>query len=186
MAEAPKNRRSNAREMGGAPFPDANENGRVESWNRVARESYGRAVYYLDRARRCYLDAYLKPFEISSAHIPILTYLWEGHDGDTQSVIASVVGVDPATVTRVSQKLEELGYLERSVSGRDSRALCLRLTDLGWALADSFQPIDTAWTQQITSHLSDRRRQEILDEMQEITVRARAVCTSAKLSGPGC
>ena len=132
MTEAPKKSRSNIRELGGAPFPEAPRDERVEWWNQRARQSYGRAVYYLDKARRCYLDAFLKPFGLSSAHMPILTYLWEGHDGDTQSVIASVVGVDPATVTRVSQKLEELGYIERTVSERDSRALCLSLTESGW------------------------------------------------------
>ncbi len=184
MTEAPKKSRSNPKGIGGAPFPEAPGNGRVEAWNERARESYGRVVYYLDKARRCYLDAYLKPFGLSSAHIPILTYLWEGHDGDTQSVIAGVVGVDPATVTRVSQRLEDLGYIERSVSERDSRALCLGLTESGWDLADSVQPIDSTWTEQMTSHLSGSRRQEILRDLQLITVHAQELCRSAKLSGP--
>lgn len=184
MTEAPKKSRSNLRELGGAPFPEAPGNGRVESWNERARDSYGRVVYYLDKARRCYLDVFLKPFGLSSSHIPVLTYLWEGHDGDTQSVIAGVIGVDPATVTRVSQKLEELGYIKRTVSERDSRALCLSLTESGWDLADSVQPIDSTWTEQTTRHLPGRRRQEILRDLQLITVHAQELCRLARLSGP--
>ena len=160
----------------GAPLPISHENARVEWWDRWADESYGRVVFYLDKARRCYLDTHLKAFGISSAHMPVLTYLWEGHEGDTQAVIADVVGVDPATVTRISQKLETLGYIRRDISSRDSRALCLSLTESGWNLADSAQAISSAWTEQVTKHLSARRRADVLHAVQRITVRAQEIC----------
>ena len=167
-------------EIGGAPLPTSHEDERVEQWDEWADQSFGRVVFYLDKARRCYLDTHLRPLGISSAQMPVLTYLWEGHDGDTQSVIAEVIGVDPATVTRVAQKLEDKGLITRRVSGRDARALHLSLTDAGWALAEPVRAVSSAWTDEITAHLTTERSEEILRALQLITVRAQGACSTAK------
>ncbi len=183
--ERSEQRKGGARSLGGLAPPTTREDERVEFWHEWAGHSYDRMVFYLDKARRCYLDGNLKPYGISSAHMPVLTYLWEGHDGDTQSVIAETINVDPATVTRVAQRLEELGYLKRVMSDRDSRALCLSLTETGWELADPARAISSAWTDEITAHLSPRRRQEILRALQRITVRAQEACACMKDSDCG-
>ena len=154
---------------------------RVEAWDDWAEQSYGRTIFYLDKARRCYLDTHLKAHGISAAHIPVLTYLWEGHDGDTQSAIADVIGVDPATVTRVAQKLEQMGLIQRTASERDARALHLSLTEAGWNLAEPVRAVDAAWIDTITEHLSPQRREEILRALQQMTVRAQNACACLKV-----
>ncbi len=182
MAEKKRRIARHPKEIGGAPLPMTHEDSRVEWWDDWATHSYARAIFYLDKARRCYMDAHLKPYGISSAHVHVLTYLWEGHDGDTQSVIADVIGVDPATVTRVAQRLEEQGLIERTVSGRDSRALHLSLTDAGWVLAEPVKAISSGWTEQVTEHLTPQRREEILQALQRMAVRAQDACSSVKVA----
>ncbi len=180
MAKQQNERPSRTKSVGGAPLPIEHQDERVRAWDEWADKSYGRAIYYLDKARKCHLDAHLKQYGLSSAHMPVLTYLWEGHDGDTQSVIADVVGVDPATVTRVAQKLENLGYITRRISGRDARALHISLTPAGWALAEPVMAVSSEWTDDVTAGMSPRRRAEVLRMLQNLAVRAQDACATAK------
>lgn len=166
--------------IGGAELPMNHADERVEQWDDYADRSFARAIYYLDQARECYIDVLLKPYGLSTSHVAVITYLGEGHDGDTQSVIADVIGVDPATVTRVARKLEQMGYITRRVSSRDPRALHLSLTEKGWAVAKPIDEISNAWNDEIAGHLSPRRRAELLRALQRMAVRGQAACKAVK------
>jgi DNA-binding MarR family transcriptional regulator len=169
---------------GDVPVPnrrssDANESAHriVESWSVRAGESYGRAIFRLGKAQRCYMDKALRPLGISSAHIPILGHLWTGHDGDTQGLIAAEIHTDPASVTRNCQRLEERGYIRRSTSERDPRALRLSLTDSGWALADTVQSILHGWSERISRDVPPGQRDEILRSLQHMADLAQTACS---------
>lgn len=149
---------------------DASRSEWQEKYLGQASSSLARAIYYCNKAGESYLEAQMKP--LSMGHVLVLTYLWEGHSGDTLSNIADAVRVDPATVTRVAQRLEQLGYVERSTSSRDSRAVRLDLTDKGWRLAEPFAETARDWEERVAGHLEPQMREAVLRALQEMTERA--------------
>ncbi len=61
---------------------------------------------------------------------PVLEALWQ-HDGLTHSELAARLGVKPATITRMVQRMEHAGFLERRPDPDDQRVSRVYLTGSG-------------------------------------------------------
>jgi MarR family transcriptional regulator, organic hydroperoxide resistance regulator len=68
-----------------------------------------------------------------------LSQLWRS-DGQTQSELATNLGIEPPTVTRATQRLERAGFVRRE-PGR-SRGRRVFLTEAGRAVRE---PVERAW-----------------------------------------
>jgi MarR family transcriptional regulator, organic hydroperoxide resistance regulator len=73
----------------------------------------------------------------------ILVELWEG-DRLTQTEIAERLGVQAPTVTKMLQRMEEAGWVERYACPGDSRATRVVLTERGRALKAQ---VESAWSE---------------------------------------
>jgi DNA-binding MarR family transcriptional regulator len=73
----------------------------------------------------------------------ILFKLWR-HDGLTQTQLAEALLVEPPTVTKMVQRMEASGLLERRPDINDGRVSRVYLTDKGRALE---QPVRSIWDQ---------------------------------------
>lgn len=71
----------------------------------------------------------------------VLKVLFET-DGLTMSQLASALGVQPPTVTKMITRLSAQGYVRRQVSDADGRLARVHLTDEGRALVSN---VDKAW-----------------------------------------
>jgi DNA-binding MarR family transcriptional regulator len=60
----------------------------------------------------------------------LLRVLWE-EEGQTQSQLADRLHVRPATITRMVQRMEEAGFVERRRDERDQRLVRVYLTEVG-------------------------------------------------------
>jgi DNA-binding MarR family transcriptional regulator len=64
---------------------------------------------------------------------PVLHALWE-QDGLTHSELAARLYVQPATVTKMIQRMEKTGFVARRDDPADQRVSRVYLTDVGWAI----------------------------------------------------
>ena len=71
----------------------------------------------------------------------LLMHLWE-QDGRSQSELADLMEVEPPTLTKMLNRLEKSGLLERQRDQTDARIFRVYLTEAGWALQE---PIQHMW-----------------------------------------
>lgn len=69
--------------------------------------------------------------------------LWE-QEGRTQNELAELLAVQPATISKMYQRLEQAGLVSKCTHEEDSRAVRVRLTDKGRALRTE---TERAWSQ---------------------------------------
>jgi DNA-binding MarR family transcriptional regulator len=147
-------------------------------------DSYGQAVLCLARQYQAYLDACVSPYGISSAHVPLLMYLWEGKSGDTQNDIARALGVDKGTISRNVQALVRLGLVDQTSSSRDSRACTVTLTKKGRGLAAPVTKITAGWNEGVCAQLTDDDRDRVMAGLNQMAEQADALLGDARLGGP--
>ncbi|SDC98862.1 transcriptional regulator, MarR family [Cupriavidus sp. YR651] len=93
--------------------------------------------FHLNKARNSLLmemDSALRPLDINGQQMGILLSLTRGV-ASTPFEISKLLGIDSGLMTRMLDKLEEKGLLERSRSIDDRRVVNLTLTEKGKAVA---------------------------------------------------
>jgi DNA-binding MarR family transcriptional regulator len=71
---------------------------------------------------------------------PLLLGLWQ-QEGRTQSEIADYLHVTPATVTKMLQRMEKAGFVERRADPEDARVSRVYLTDAGHEVRSDVQRV---------------------------------------------
>jgi len=94
--------------------------------------------------------------EIVPSHGDILMFLYR-EDVLSIKVLAERVRRTQTTVTVLVNKLEKLGYVERSKSAEDSRVTMIRLTEQGRELEPVFQEVSQQIIGMVYGHLKIRR-----------------------------
>jgi DNA-binding MarR family transcriptional regulator len=61
---------------------------------------------------------------------PLLRELWK-QEGQTQKDLASKMNITPATITKMLQRMEKAGFIQRKPDPTDQRVTRVFLTDLG-------------------------------------------------------
>ncbi len=82
----------------------------------------GHALHAAARAHRARLTALLAPHGIHPGQDLLLLAIW-AEPGLRQAALATRLGVEPATVTRMAQRLEKSGLIERRADRHDGRVL---------------------------------------------------------------
>jgi DNA-binding MarR family transcriptional regulator len=86
----------------------------------TANESLGPTLHALARAHRTYIASLLGPHGLHAGQDLLLLALWES-PGMRQRALADQLGVEPPTVTRMLQRLERAGMVERRADSGDGR-----------------------------------------------------------------
>lgn len=89
--------------------------------------SLGEAVQQLAKAQRARLAAILAPHGLHPGQDSLLVLLW-AHPGLRQAELARRLGIEPPTVTRMVQRLERAGLVERQRDPHDARLVRVRAT----------------------------------------------------------
>ena len=106
---------------------DTPEEARVEERSSHFTRELGRAVTFLSRSRKRFMNERLRDYGFSGAMYMILLHI-ERHPGTTQDSIANHMFIDKCNVARRTKKLEALGYLYRETNQNDRRQNNLYLT----------------------------------------------------------
>lgn len=99
--------------------------------------------FLLARARNLLasdIDAALKDLDISSQQMGIIVSLSKG-TASTPFELSRLLGIDTGLMTRMLDKLEEKGLLERSRDDKDRRVVNLTLTRAGTRVAEAIPDI---------------------------------------------
>ncbi len=158
---------------GGLSIPSASSSCSDTTHGPKTQLSFCRLVYHLERQRRLFYDRLLEQHGIGAPHVPVLALLWHDHGRDTQATLAEELGVDPATITRCLTRIEQLGYVTRDISARDTRAYLVKLTEPGRDAARAAVRASGAWNETLVTGWPDARRREALVAMSDMLANAR-------------
>ena len=87
-----------------------------------ARDLLGTTLHTLARTHRARLAALLAPHGVHAGQDLLLLAIWS-EPGLRQATLAARLGVEPPTVTRMVQRLERSGLIERRKDPHDARVL---------------------------------------------------------------
>ncbi len=87
---------------------------------------------------------------------PMLFALWE-RDGQTHSELAQGLGIAPATTTKMIQRMEKAGFVQRQPDARDQRVSRVYLTEAGRTVRAS---LEAAWDQMDAENFSGLSQEE--------------------------
>jgi len=89
---------------------------------------------------------------------PVLFALWE-QDGLTHGELAQRLQITPATITRMIQRMEKAGFVQRKPDGNDQRISRVYLTEIGRDIRSQLQAI---WDQMEVESFSGFSPEELL------------------------
>jgi len=109
-------------------------------------ESIGRQIYVCGQAMRNYADQRLRNHDLTVEQLHILKQLLVAN-GQTQRQLCDGVGKSPANITRILDRLEKKGRINRKKNPDDRRSTLVFLTEEGETLLaevkvlfEGFQP----------------------------------------------
>lgn len=152
----------------------------VTNMDAISAASYGYALVTLARQHQAYLDALTAQYGISSAHVPLLTFLWAGNSGGTQNEIARALKVDKGTVSRAVRTLVNANLITQSQCAHDTRACTIELTQEGWELAEPITDIAQKWADAVAKDFSETERVRFTGDLARISTRAEQLLEDAQ------
>ena len=96
----------------------------------------------------------------------LLMHLWD-KDGQTQSALIGLMGIDPSTVTKMVQRLEAEGHISRTPSETDRRAIIVKLTASGRNLKSKVEKMWTMLNEATVENLNDSEQAQLLHLLQK-------------------
>ncbi len=105
------------------------------------RETIGYMMVLVSKAHRNLVSAALADLGLYLGQEILLMYLWE-EDGLTQSELVERMEVEPPTLTKMLNRMEKCGLLQRRRCSEDARSCRVYLTDAGYALKE---PVYKIW-----------------------------------------
>jgi DNA-binding MarR family transcriptional regulator len=97
----------------------------------------------------------------------LLRVLWE-EEGPNQSELAERVHVRPATMTKMLQRMEEAGFVERRRDRADQRVLRVYLTEEGHAVQAQVQQIWAQMEREVLAGFDAEEREHLRDYLLRI------------------
>jgi MarR family transcriptional regulator, organic hydroperoxide resistance regulator len=119
------------------------------------------------KAHRNRAQARLSEIGLYAGQEMILMRLCEGQ-GVTQSQLVSDLGVEPPTVTKMLQRLESVGLVERRQDAEDARVSRVYMTAQGEALEDRLREIWGEIDAETTAGLSDMEQALLRRLLQQV------------------
>ncbi|WP_067052470.1 MarR family winged helix-turn-helix transcriptional regulator [Methanofollis ethanolicus] len=120
----------------------------------------GALISLIHRTHHIFVDEQMKRFGLSSGQLFTLLHL--AHEqGITQDTLVRRFRVDKGTVARAVRKLEDAGYISRTVDPDDRRAVRIFLTERGEEIVPEIIRINQEWEEEVCTGLSAEGRREI-------------------------
>jgi DNA-binding MarR family transcriptional regulator len=123
-------------------------------------ETLGSALHALSRSHRVRLAALLAPHGIHAGQDVLLLAIWET-PGLRQAALATRLGVEPPTVTRMLQRLERSGMVERRADPHDARALRVHPTPRSRLLEGTVRRAWAALDEMLVSELGEHAAEQL-------------------------
>jgi DNA-binding MarR family transcriptional regulator len=115
------------------------------------------------------LNAMLSEVGLYEGQHHTLMMLWD-KDGLPQVELTKRLGVEPASVSKAVERMEDAGFIQRRPDPEDARANCIFLTEQGRSLEEPVRRILEQAEEQLTAHMSTEERlllRRLLLQMRE-------------------
>ncbi len=109
------------------------------------------------RAHRTLAASLLSQVGLHPGQEALLMELWD-HDGRTQADLAASLGVEPPTVTKMLQRMEQGGLVDRRPDPTDRRAIRVHLSTRGKRLKGKVDALWVELQERTVAGLSDRQQ----------------------------
>jgi DNA-binding MarR family transcriptional regulator len=114
--------------------------------------------------------AKIQGLNISSGQVLFIIELLKGEI--TQEALANKLDINPGTVTRAMNKLEEEKLITRTVDENNRRRYNISLTSSGRLAASKIKKIDANWEKNIYSSLSKGEKEKFVKNLKKITIKS--------------
>jgi DNA-binding MarR family transcriptional regulator len=104
---------------------------------------------------------------LTRAQWAVLAYLARS-EGSSQAALAEMLDIEPITLVRLLDRLEEAGWVERRADPDDRRVRRLFLTETARPLMDQFQEIAAATREAALFGLSEEERRQVTDLLMKV------------------
>jgi DNA-binding MarR family transcriptional regulator len=125
------------------------------------------ALFRLSRKNRAMVGEALRPLGLFPGQELLLLQLNDG-ECRSQADLVDTLGLDPSTVTKMLQRLERTGVVERRHSEDDRRVVLVSLTETGCAAREAVEEVWQALEDSTVRTLSERQRRQLLDLLRRV------------------
>ena len=119
------------------------------------------------RTRSIILNNQLKSLNISAGQFPIMMYLLK-HQNVTQETLARHFHIDRGTIARSVKKLEDAGYIIRTIDPENRRAVRLFLSEQGRTITPELIRIDTNWEETVSTTLTGPEKMQFREILMKV------------------
>ncbi|MCI8689257.1 MAG: MarR family transcriptional regulator [Oscillibacter sp.] len=117
-------------------------------------QGLGPLLGYVAQLAKACMDHRVSRYDVTRAQAHVLLYLHSKGGQASQSELTGLRRVKPSTMNGVLDRLEEKGFVQRSISGADARCRLVTLTPKGTRqqalFQQSFLEVEQAMTQDFT------------------------------------
>lgn len=118
------------------------------------KESFGFLIFRADLKLKNAFLRKMREFELTPDHWMILNRLCE-KDGINQTELAEKTYKDPASLTRILNRMVKKGWVNRQPSTDDRRSFLIHITDQGKLIQREAAPKDLELLSELTSHMTE-------------------------------
>jgi DNA-binding MarR family transcriptional regulator len=130
-------------------------------------ESIGSILADVSRLMRRSFDARARDIGVTRPQWQVLIALAR-HEGVKQSLLAEILDVEPITICRMIDRLQEARLVERRPDLADRRAWCLFLTGKARGVIDQLRPLATEVFEVALEGVSTAERSNMMDTLDRI------------------
>jgi DNA-binding MarR family transcriptional regulator len=133
----------------------------------ISPRELNRYLVSLNRKRAQFMAARLAGHGLVGPMYSVLLCLGN-RPGVSQEFLCTYFSIDKGTVARLAKRLEEMGYISRSVSEEDRRVYRLNLTEAGHGILFIIHEQLNQWSDQLLAGFSEVDRQTALSLLQRM------------------
>lgn len=132
-----------------------------------------REINKIVRNLNLYKNRVSKSHELNDTEFELIRYVSK-RESRAMNEVSEYLGVDKALVTRMSRKLENLGYIEILSDDSDKRKKLLKCLDKGFKIKDIMFDIENKYFEYITSELSDKEKEDFLNYINKVYLKSKS------------
>lgn len=146
------------------------------------RYTIPRWMSILYRTGQMYLANRFEHLDIGKGQLIFLNALYR-KDGLTQEEISYDLRIDKGTTAKALKKLEDQGYVTRTVRAADRRSYSVHLTDKALGIKDEVRKGFVEWRNILLQGLTDDEQEKMLDILEKMGRNAAAVASKFREGG---
>ena len=141
-------------------------------------------IHLLHRACQCAGDIFQREIderELTPRQYAILLTVSQ-NEGLSQTHLVEKTGIDRSTLADVVRRMLKKGLLQRRRTREDARAYAIKLTEEGWRVLESADPLAKCVDEKVLAALPGPQRERFVQDLNAIVV-ALGKLEAAELSG---